>query len=102
MKPVVFNPVAIDDLDELTNYIAQDNVAAANDVRLAVFDTAERISQQPGIGIRPRFSSSKFAGIRFIPADAYPQYLIFYLEGLDEIEVLRVLHGARHLSPLFE
>ena len=102
MKPVVFNPVAIDDLDELTNYIAQDNVVAAKEVRLDVFDTADRIGQQPGLGIRPRFSSSKFAGVRFIPADVYPQYLVFYLEGLDEIEVLRVLHGARHLPPLFE
>lgn len=102
MKPVVFNPVAIEDLDELTNYIAQDNVVAAKEVRLAVFDTAERIGRQPGLGIRPRFHSPRFAGIRFIPADTYPQYLLFYLEGLDEIEVLRVLHGARHLPPLFE
>lgn len=102
MKPVVFNPVAIDDLDEITSYIAQDNVVAAKEVRLAVFDTAERIGQQPGLGIRPRFNSPRFKGIRFIPADLYPQYLLFYLEGLDEIEVLRVLHGARHLPPLFE
>ncbi|MDP1589668.1 MAG: type II toxin-antitoxin system RelE/ParE family toxin [Prosthecobacter sp.] len=101
MKQVVFNPVAVSDLDELTSHIAQDNVVAAKNVRLSVFDTAERIGQQPGIGIRPTFNAPRFAGIRFIPADSYPQYLIFYLEGLDEIEVLRVLHGARHLPPLF-
>lgn len=47
MKPVVFNPVAVDDLDEIISHIAEDNAVAA-------------------------------------------------------VEVLRVIHGARHLPPLFE
>ena len=29
MKAVVFNPVAVDDLDEITSYVAQDNLVAA-------------------------------------------------------------------------
>ena len=33
MKAVVFNPVAIDDLEDIVNFIAQDNAAAAEAVR---------------------------------------------------------------------
>lgn len=102
MKTVVFNPRAVADLEEITSYIAQDNPMAAEAVRENLLDTAERLALSPGLGIRPRFSAPRFAGIRFLPADQYPTYLLFYRELNDEIEVLRVLHGARNLPPLFE
>ncbi|WP_395741833.1 type II toxin-antitoxin system RelE/ParE family toxin [Prosthecobacter sp.] len=102
MKAVVLNPVAVNDLDEIEDYIAQDNLAAAEEVRQDILDTAERLGQQPAIGVRPRFSAPRFVGIRFLPADHFPTYLLFYHELEDEIEVLRVLHGARNLPPLFE
>lgn len=102
MKAVVFNPVAVSDLEELTSYIAQDNPVAAKDVRQDILDTADRLSEHPGLGIRPRFSAKRFAGIRFIPVHRYPTYLLFYRDSPDEIEVLRVLHGARNLAPLFD
>lgn len=102
MKAVVFNPVAVSDLEELTSHIAQDNPVAAEDVRQDILDTADRLGEHPGLGIRPRFSAKRFAGIRFIPAHRYPTYLLFYRDSADELEVLRVLHGARNLAPLFD
>ncbi len=102
MKAVVFNPVAVADLEELSRHIAQDNPVVAEAVRGNILDTAERLALHPGLGIRPRFSAPRFAGIRFLPADQYPTYLLFYREMNHEIEVLRVLHGARNLPPLFE
>jgi toxin ParE1/3/4 len=102
MKPVTFNPVAVDDLEEIVNYIAQDNAMAAEDVRRAVLDTAEGLGEHPDLGVRPRFSAPRFAGIRFLPATPYPNYLLFYRELPDEVEVLRILHGARSLPALFE
>ena len=102
MKAVVFNPVAVDDLDEITSYIAQDNLVAADEVRQDILGGAERLGQHPAIGIRPRFSAPRFAGIRFVPADHFPTYLVFYHEFENEIEVLRILHAARNLPSLFE
>ena len=102
MKPVTFNPVALDDLEELTNYIASDNEVAAADVKEAILHTAGLLAHHPGLGVRPRFSAQRFAGIRFLPASGFPNYLLFYRELADEIEVLRVLHGARNLPSLFE
>jgi toxin ParE1/3/4 len=102
MKPVVFNPVAVADLEEIVSYITQDSPVSAEHVHLDILDTAESLGHQPGLGIRPRFSASRFIGIRFLPARHYPTYLLFYRELPTEVEVLRVLHGARNLPSLFE
>lgn len=102
MKAVTFNPVAIAYLDEITGHISQDNSDAAADVRTAIFDTAQSLASHPGLGIRPRFSTSRFTGIRFIPANSYANYLLFYREDTAGIEILRILHGSRNLPPLFE
>lgn len=102
MKTVVFNPVAVTDLEEIIDYIAQDNPAAAQNVREDILETAGSLGHHPDLGIRPRFSAPRFKGIRFLPAREYPVYLLFYRELADEVEVLRVLHGARNLPALFE
>ena len=102
MKTVVFNPLAIDDLDNLTDYIARDYPKAAEELRDDILDTADSLGLHPSLGIRPRFSAPRFAGIRFLPSHHYPSYLLFYRELTEEIEVLRVLHGSRNLPPLFE
>lgn len=102
MKPVVFNPVAVDDLEEIVSYIRQDNAMAAEAVRDDILETAESLGHQPDLGVRPRFSAARFIGIRFLPSKQYPNCLLFYRELSDEVEILRVLHGARNLPPLFE
>jgi toxin ParE1/3/4 len=89
-------------LEEIVDYIAQDNAVAAEAVRQDLLDTAEEIGGQPGMGIRPRFSAPRFLGIRFLPSGRYPTYLLFYRELSDQVEVLRILHGARDLPSLFE
>lgn len=102
MKSVVFNALAVNDLEEITHYLEQTDPKAAAAVREDILTSAEALGLQPGLGIRPRFSSPKFAGIRFLPSSRYSSYLLFYRELTDEVEVLRVLHGARNLPPLFE
>jgi toxin ParE1/3/4 len=102
MKAVVFNPVAVADLDEITQYVAKANPEAAHDVRQDILDSAERLGNHPGMGIRPRFRAPRFAGIRYLPADRYPVYLLFYRELGDGVEVLRVLHGNRDLPRLLD
>lgn len=46
MKPVVFNPVALEDLEEISGYIAADNLVAAEDVREDILETAESLGHQ--------------------------------------------------------
>lgn len=102
MKLIFFNPVAVADLDEIVSYIAQDNPVAAEAVRQDILDTAESLGLQPGQGICPKFSAPRFTGIRFLPSQRYPAYLVFYRELPTEVEVLRILHGARNLPLLLQ
>lgn len=75
---------------------------AAEAVCHDILDTAESLGHQPDLGVRPRFSAPRFVGIRFLPCQGYPNHLLFYRELSDEVEILRILHGARNLPPLFE
>ena len=102
MKLIFFNPVAVADLDEIVSYIAQDNPVAAEAVPRDILDTAECLGRQSGQGIRPDFSAPRFTGIRFLPCQRYPVYLVFYRELPAEVEVLRILHGARNLPLLLQ
>lgn len=102
MKPVVFNPIAIVDLDEITDFIAADDPKAAQRVRTAVLETASKLGQFPGLGCRPTFGAPRFADIRFLPVKQFRNYLIFYLEHGLEVEVLRIVHGARESGRLFK
>lgn len=95
MKPIVFNPKAVSDLDEIVRYIAAENDDASVRVREAILDTAELLGKFPAAGCVPTFTAERFSGIRFIPVKRYRNYLLFYLEKANEVEVLRVLHGAR-------
>jgi toxin ParE1/3/4 len=102
MKSVVFNPVAVGDLDEIVSFIAADDPGAANRVRDAVLNTAGMLGLHPNLGCRPSFSASRFKGIRFLPTRRFQNYLIFYLEHENDVEVLRVLHAARDVGRLFK
>jgi toxin ParE1/3/4 len=86
------------DILELVAHIAADNPAAA----VALYDSYERVlattlAGMPDIG-RPYISRhSRLRGVRVVSIGRFRNYLIFYRRKDDEIEVLRVLHGARDI-----
>jgi toxin ParE1/3/4 len=86
------------DILELVSYVAVDNPGAA----AALYEAYERIlatalATTPGIG-RPYASRhTRLKGVRAIPIGRFRNHLIFYRRMGEEVEVLRVLHGARDL-----
>lgn len=56
----------------------------------------------PGIGKFCRFSNPKLSGIRQYPVRVFKNCLIFYRATESEVEVLRVLHGARDLEAILD
>jgi toxin ParE1/3/4 len=96
MRQLFFTALAREDLLQIARYIARDNPERA---RTFVGELRQRCSQLidlPNLGIA-REDCAK--GLRMI---SHGRYLIFYcLEGND-INVERVLHGARDISRLFE
>ena len=94
MTRVFYTHQADRDLLDLWLYIAQDNPAAADRQLEAIHASCERLAEYPGIGqgspdIRP--------GMKRWPVGSY---LVLHRLISDGIEVVRVVHGARHLDIL--
>jgi toxin ParE1/3/4 len=96
MNRVRLSLAASRDLEEIEDYISQDNPDAAVRLILIIREKCELLSQQPGIG---RDRSDVLYGLRGFPA---VNYVIFYRPASEGIEVVRVLHGARDIPELFD
>ena len=73
-------------------------------VRLGLADWAEHLEMHRhngrgflGIGARREFDDPKLADLRSLPVTGFTNYLIFYRTTTTEVQVLRVIHGARDL-----
>jgi toxin ParE1/3/4 len=89
------------DILELVAYIATEDPKAA----AALYDGYERIlattlASTPDIGQPYASSDSRLQGVRVISIGRFRNYLIFYRRKDDEVEVLRVLHGARDIRSI--
>lgn len=87
-RPYVL-PQAVDDLQRIQRYIAQDDARAAKRVVMRIKQLILMLGRQPLLGelrddLRP--------GLRSFPAG---NYVIYYEPTQPRISILRVLHGAR-------
>lgn len=83
-------------------YIGQDNLGAAERF-LAAFDRDVRtLADMPGIGAKREFPNPKLAGPRSLPITGFTKYLIFYRYDAREVQILRVIHGARDIEKALE
>ena len=96
-KPVVLRERARRDVDEVVeHYLAEAGAAVALGFIDALEDARRRIGEQPGSG-SPRYAHElDIPGLRFRSVGEFP-YLAFYVERETEVEVWRVLHGARDI-----
>ncbi len=85
---------AEEDLVEIWLYIAQDNLQAADRLLDTIERACARLAKNPGLGpARPDLAP----GLRYFTVR---NYLIFYRELIDGVEIVRVVHGARYLPDL--
>ncbi len=87
---VEFTAPALLELEEIAEWIAQDNPARA-------YTFVEELEQASlDIGRRPRawpyFDRRRARGVR---RRVYGNYLIFYRGEPDSVQILHILHGAR-------
>ena len=96
-KPVVLRERARRDIEEaVDHYLAEAGPAVALSFVDALEDVRRLIGEQPGSG-SPRYAHEMdIPGLRFRWAGKFP-YLVFYVERETEIDVWRVLHGARDI-----
>ena len=86
---VRYTDTAKADLEDISAYLVERNPRAAAGVGGAVEATVGRIAMFPESA-----QATDEPGIRMAPAGRFP-YLIFYAVVGDEVQIIRVLHGAR-------
>lgn len=94
-RRLLYSPAAKNDVDGILSYIAKDKPGAA--VRFAAKLRARCVplARNPFVGedcslLRPRMRRVTYAG-----------YLIFFRVDDETVEIIRVIHGARDWSELF-
>jgi toxin ParE1/3/4 len=91
---VIVSPQAEADLEEIWLTIALDNPKAADRVLRRISEKLNHLAQFPEMGVlRPDIATTA----RMLIAGSY---LILYQSNNDDVEVVRVLHGARDLTDL--
>lgn len=91
MSSYAFHPEARLDLDQIWDYIADHDIAAADRVIGEVFDKLQLLADAPHIGHRrPDLTSRplRFAAVR--------DYLIAYAPDTRPLFVISVIHGRRN------
>ena len=103
-KPVVQRPRADEDIGDIFAYLRGESPMVAMKFLDAVQAAYELLSEQPAIG------STRHAEhcpelphpLRFHPVKNFPRILIYYIDRLDAVEVIRVWDAARGLDALMQ
>ncbi len=103
MASILITPAAENDLINIWLYIARDNQDAADRVYQAAEETFESLLAAPQMGTLYQAKRPRLAGIRFFPVSKFKNYIIYYREHHQGIEIIRVLHShmdqKKHLDP---
>lgn len=92
MKDYVLGAAAAADLDAIWEYIAQDDVDAADRWIAKLFDAFDALARTPGMGHKREDLTSY--PVLFWPAGAY---LVIYRRKSGFIEIVAVTQGARDI-----
>ena len=96
MHQIRISPRETSDLTEIWSYIADDSVTNADAFIDKLYETIQVLASQSGSGRRREELAPGILSFPFAP------YIIFYRASRDEIEIVRVLHGARDIQTIFE
>jgi toxin ParE1/3/4 len=99
MYKLVYLQKALDDLDEIHFYIANDNPQAADKMVNKILDAIEGLETLPFIGSSVADRIDVNGDYRMI---VVKPYLVFYRIINNHVTIYRVLHGRRYHSALLE
>src|SRR5437588_3037867 len=92
MPTFELSQAAHDDLQAIWDFIADDNVEAANRVVTELVESFKQLAKWPGQGHVRRDLTSR--DVRFWPVRSY---LVIYQEQGDVVQIVAILHGARDI-----
>jgi toxin ParE1/3/4 len=91
MKRFVLHPEAYTDIDEMWEYIAVDNVGAADRIREEIYEAISGLVAFPNQGYKRSDLTTRL--LRF---QSVREYLIAYAPEEKPLLVIAVLHGRRN------
>ena len=96
MSAFLLSPEAAQDITEIYEFIAQDNMDAAERVRVEILDAMRGLAEMPGKGhSRPDLTSR---AVLFWPMRSYQ---IIYRPA-QQLEIVAVLHGKRNIRRILK
>lgn len=93
MIRITFTERAAQDLEDIYEYIARDNIAAADNHRARLRQRWEALIDQPRMG---RKRDEVRTGYRSVTEGDY--VILYRLANESELEIVRVVHGMRHFG----
>ena len=101
-RRLVFSDAAVADVSEQADwYSAQSGPHLARRWEKAVTLAVSLSVRRPAAGAPCAFRAPALQDVRRMTISGFPKHLLFYRFNDEEVFVLRVLHGARDLEPLF-
>jgi antitoxin ParD1/3/4 len=97
MAEYSFSPEARLDLMDIWEYIARDNVSAADRVAQEIHDAVDMLARNPELGHFRSDLTSR--AVRFWPIYSY---LIVYDPSAQPLEIVRILSGYRDLAVMLK
>ena len=77
--------IAIDDVDEVAEYLATDDIEVSIRFLEAFERTLKLLGNRPQIGSPCEFWSTTLKGLRRFPIDGFRRYFIFYIIVLNQL-----------------
>jgi toxin ParE1/3/4 len=103
MRRVSFRPQARKDIRDTAAYLfVETSEAVAVRFERAVQNLAHTLAGMPGIGVPCSFRNPELHDVRRLTVTGFENWLLFYQETEDRIDVIRVLHGARDIAAILE
>jgi toxin ParE1/3/4 len=101
MAKIILSEFVEPELTAIWEFIAFDNLDAADRFLDAVQSTFVQLAKMPGMGRSRLFSPTALTDLRSFRIRDFDNYLVFYRSVPGGIEVFHVLHGARDLEAFF-
>lgn len=91
-----------DDLIAIYGFLHARSPQAAERVFDAIEASIRALLQKPGLGRRWDSRDPRLEGMRVLVVTRYPNYLVFFRLAGRNVEIFRVVHGARELERLID
>src|ERR1035438_7528563 len=89
-------PRALSNLGDIWNYVAADNVKAANRVESAILSACTNLARHPLLGSK-RTEITPLP-VRFWTLSRFPNFIVLYRPETKPLQVVAVLRGKRNIK----